>query len=1121
MKYKGLFYLRFLVLVSLFISANLLSQSVSHIHEQLRFKYLNVDNGLTNNRVRGITQDKYGFIWLGTRKGISRYNGYHIDQYLEYYEDGENVFFRETRGIFCDSSNTIWVTGNYGICFYDWIENKFKKFKHPDITGDLTYSGGVDGDLNGNIWFSTNLGIMRYNPTENTIKIIEHKENTPGYLPPGSLEKILVDSNNNIWFGYLKEGVGYYNQETGKIYHFTSSDDPFSVVGNRVERLYEDTEGNIWIGDYNDGVSKYSFKTGKFKRYYIEPGVKESGRVRGMAEDPKGNFWFGTQAGLYLFNRADETFFKYAYVEHPISILGHNSIQDILIDNQEGLWLGTHAGGASYTNLNASGFIKYMNSNIPSNYFLNDKNVYSLAFDKNNNIWVGTENGGLNYLDRKSGKFTYFKINPDNSNSPTSNNIKDIRIDENNNIWFGTYRGGLNFYNTTSKKFKSFAKSKDNPNGLEDETVYCLFFDPVDPNMLWVGCIEGLYLMDIKNESFTKITGENKAFSNVPELSSRIFSIYASNDKVFFGLNKLSVLDRKTNAFKTYEMINKVGISQIDFIISDKNNNIWFGLNSAYLVRFDITKNQFKLYGHEQGLPLTELLEAEDDKFGNIWISTSNGIIKLENIIDTPESFTIRTYDNSDNLQSLEFLYHSKAESPAGEILFGGINGFNSFKPENIKLNPYKPNAIITKLVISNREVGVNEEVFGRKLLNKPILETDFIQFHYKIKTFTFYFTAFHFVAPENNKFAYKLEGYDDDWNYTDANVRFASYSNIKRGNYIFKVKASNNNGVWMDNPVTINIKITPPFWKTYWFYGIVVFVIAFMVYLFIKWREEQLRRDKETLQHQLAEGKKEIEKSKEILTKQTEELQRRDIAEREQKWYNTGMVKIGDIITQNKDNIEELSKKFLNRLLEYLDAEQGVIYILNDDDVDHKYLEYLVGFGLTKKKLKQKRIEIGENLIGTCFKEGQIIQMENISEDYTQINSGIGNTSTLHLILIPFKQDKLTLGVIELASLKKVEQFKLKFIEDISSMFSANLFSSKTGQKMNELLLKTQKQTEELHAQEEELRQNMEEMLATQDEASRKEHELIEINEMHEKKETELLAIIKEKEQLISRLKK
>ena len=861
--------------------------------------------------------------------------------------------------------------------------------------------------------------------------------------------------------------------------------------------------GNIWIGHNNNGTSKYSYRTSKFTRYYPDPGLKEAGRVRGIIEDGQGNFWFGTQAGLYLFDRKTETFRRYAYADNPISTLSHNSIQVMMIDNQEGLWIGTFAGGVSYTNLNSSGIIKYEYSKIPSEYYLNDKSVYSLLFDKKENIWVGTENGGLNYLDRETGKFTYLIQGNGDENGTRSNNIKDMYIDENDLVWFGTYKGGMSYYNPRTNKFRHYEKRPEFPNGISDETVFIVYPDPIDNNLLWVGGADKLYKFNKTNETFTRISPETSGYINTPNIS-RIYGVAHNNDNImaFATISYLIFLDRNSNTFFYQDKFNGNRIGHCDFVFFDKYGYLWAGVDNSYLVRYNIQDNKYIVINDSLGLEPVQYFEGIDDDNGNIWLSSNNGLYKLEGIIDNVDTVKLKHYD----------------KSKSGEIAFGGINGFNSFWPDKVRPNPFKPNVIVSKLIIGGKEVKPGEKVFGKVILNKPIMETENVVFHYKIKLFTFHFNGFHFVAPENNQFRYKLEGYDEDWNVTGANVRSATYSNIPRGNYVFRVDASNNNGAWSEKPFSIEIKVTPPFWKTYWFYAIILIFLAFLVYLFIKWRERQLKHDRDILEEKLKKGQQEINNSKAEVARQAEELRQRDIAEKEQKWHNQGMIILGDVITKNKNNLKDLSKSFLSNLINYSEAHQGVIFSLNDDDDSNKFLEFLAGYALSKKKLNQKKIDIGEGLIGVCFKEKETMVVDDIPDGYTEVGSGVGAVVPKHIILFPLKMDEIVLGVIELSFINEIEEYKIRFIEKISEMFTSNLFSSKTNDKMKILLERSQQQAEEMQAQEEEMRQNMEEMQATQDEAARREQELINLNKEMEMKEKSFQKSIREKEKALKK---
>lgn len=1093
--------LRFHVVVFLFFLpfANY-SQTNENIQEQLTFKYLHTDNGLSNNRIRSIEQDKYGYIWIGTAKGISRFNGLKIDKYLEYINDSSISYLTDVSCILCDSKNNIWITGGVGVCKFNWDENIFYKFSHEDTINreEDTYIG-IDEDSKGNIWFAATNSLQKFDVENNKIEIFaQNSNNDNAAIPEGLIRILFIDSRDNVWMGYRAGGAAacYLDQKNGKIHEFNRGNPEDMLTQAQVEKIYEDKNGDIWIGHFNSGISVYSFSTKKFKKFIPDSNDTKSWRVRGFAEDRLGNFWIGTRAGLYKFKRRDNTFSKYAHTEHPISILSHNSIVQMMIDNQDDLWLGTYSGGVSYTNLNRSGITKYTSSKTQSEYFLFDDNVYALAFDRNDNIWVAPEYGGLNYLDKETGKFKLFKVITANGDDPVNNNIKDIIVNNENNLWFGTFDGGLFYFDTKNELFKSYLRSEDNPDGLDETTIYSLYFDILDPDMLWVGSTNGLYLMDIENEEFTR-TGPNlQDRFNVPDISGRIWTIYGDDENMYFGSSQLSILSRKSNEFKSYQEINGIQINHVNFIISDRKGIVWFGLNSIYIVRFDITNSKFRIYGPEQGLPVFEYQEAEDDRLDNIWVSSNNGLIKLENIIADPDSFKVLTYDLSDNLQSLTFNFHSKAVSRSGEIAFGGQKGFNSFRPENVKLNSHKPTAIITKLTIANKEVGVHEKIFGKEILTESLLTTNTLRFHHKIKTFMLHFNAPHYVNPEKNEFAYMLEGFDNEWIYTTANASFAVYSNLKKGNYTFKVKASNNDGVWADTPTIMKIKVIPPFWNTLVFYIFVVISIVIVIWIFIQRREKMLKRDKEILEEKLQKGEEQINRQRKDVERQSEELRKRDEAERDQKWHNKGMIQIGKVMTEGENNLKKLVQAFLVELLHYLDCIQGAIVLLNNEDPNDEFLELVYGYAISKDKLKKRRIEIGESLLGACFRDGKTMFITNVPKDYCKISSGLGYTEAKSLLLVPLKHSDSILGVLELSSIKLLEKREIKFAETICETFSSNLFTTKANQKMNEFLENSKQQAEEMKSQEEEMKQNLEEMQAMQEEASRKENKLMEENE-------------------------
>jgi ligand-binding sensor domain-containing protein/septum formation inhibitor MinC len=1070
-------------------------QLSNRIHEQLRFSYITIDDGLANNRVRGLGYDKNGFVWIGTRLGISRFDGYDVVSYTQYLADDTIFNFEETREILTDHQGTVWAVGVYGICFFDWAKNMFVEFSHPELDININNTFGLAQDSKGNIWFGTRQGLLRYNPQSKEVYLYKHDAENPKSLPRGNLNKILVTRNDHVWYCFERDGVGFHDPETGGFNRFLPNNNPNSLAESRTESLFEDSKGNVWIGHNNNGLSRYSYITKDFTRLYPEEGSKEAGRVRGIVEDKRGNLWFGTQGGLYLYNQKNQTFRLYASAEHPISTLSHNSIQTMIIDDQEGLWLGTFAGGVSYTNLNSSGIVWYQYSNIRSEYYLNDKSVYSLTFDHDNNIWVGTENGGLNFLDRETGKFQYFTENLSTNNAPRSNNIKDIYVDGDGLVWFGTYKGGMSYYDPSNKSFKHYQRRDDYPQGIKEETIFIIHPDATDPDLLWVGTTNRIYVFDKKEEKFTHISPESKSYKNVPKISRAYDVCFVGNNKLAFAVDDfIMIVDCLNKEIQTIAKVGDVEVDESNFVFTDKQGFLWAGINNNALVRCDLKTGNNVYIDVNNGLPDAEILEGTCDNAGNVWLSSNRGIWKIEGIINDQKNFTVVQYNKSDNVQSMEFLYHSQAKSNDGEILFGGINGFNSFYPENVKPNEYLPKVFPTKLSVVGKEVEVGQKVFGKVLLKKPIMETKQLALNHKMKLFRIDFTGIHYVAPKNNKFKYILEGFDDDWHHVGANMRSATYSNIPRGTYRFMVDATNNNGMWSGNPYVLEMKVTPPFWKTIWFYSILAIMLTIAIILVVKWRERQLHHDKQMLEEQLKKGQEEINRGKMEVAKQSEELRQRDIAEQEQRWIQTGVVQLGEVITNNKNDLKELCKKFLGSLVQYLDAQQGAVFILNDDNGSYKFLELHHGYALNKTQLSKKKIEIGEGLVGVCFKDNETMVVNELPKGYTQVGTGLGDVVPVQLLLTPLKVDEMVLGVLEISVISKLEDFKIKFVEKICEMFSSNIFTSRTNKKMQDMLLNSQQQAEEMQSKEEEMRQSMEELQATQEELQRKQDQIRQI---------------------------
>ncbi len=378
--------------------------------------------------------------------------------------------------------------------------------------------------------------------------------------------------------------------------------------------------------------------------------------------------------------------------------------------------------------------------------------------------------------------------------------------------------------------------------------------------------------------------------------------MYNREQDNFIHYGEVNVTDKETGG---------IGNVSVYSLYEDSKKRLWIGTNGGGLNLFNRENKTFKIYRMSDGLPNDVILGIQEDEAGNLWLSTNEGLCKFN-----PDSLTFKNYNASDGLQSNQFGRWAFRKLSAGELLFGGVNGFNMFLPEKVQDNPYKPPVYITGFKLFNEDIEIGEE----SVLKKNILVTKHIKLKYNQSIFSFEYTALNYRQSQKNRYMYMMEGFNDEW--IDAkNERKVSFTNLDPGNYVFRVKASNNDGIWNEEGASLEITIVPPFWRTWWFYIISAALIVYAVYYIIRRREEQVKKDKAVLEKNIKEGKKELEKQKKEIEKQGITLQKKEEAERVQKWYNAGLAKFSDLTSKNKDDLKILAKVLISNLVEYLEA--------------------------------------------------------------------------------------------------------------------------------------------------------------------------------------------------------
>lgn len=788
--------------------------TLSHpLHAQendLKFQHFSIEDGLSHSKVNCIFQDSRGFLWLGTNDGLNKFDGYDFTVYRWNPNEPQGLSAQLVRAVLQDSKGNLWIgMEGGGLNLFDRKANSFRHFT-PDSASAIKISSedvnSIIEDRQGNLWLGTGNGLDLFDP---------QNQRAINYVPPSLAAEprrakivnvVYEDRQNNLWVGSLNNGLWLFDRDRKSFTCYQHDPrNPHSLGDNDVRSIHEDSQGNLWIGTTFGGLNLFDRRTKTFRRFFPNGNNAESNTIRAIFDDGAGKLWVGNRSGLYHFDTRTSRFIHYQHDPNNPYSLSHNSIQCIFRDAKGDLWIGTR-DGLNFINTNISGFVHFQ-AKAHDRRFLNNKAVYAIWEDRQGGLWFGTEEGGLNHLDRETGLFTYYKHDSQNPYSLSVNNIKAIVEDGGGNLWIGTFQGGLNFFERSSQRFFHYQNRLQDPASLAGNEVSALLLD--DAGELWVGTFEnGLDIWDKKKRQFRHF------FAELGMPAYRMISALRQDrqGKIWIGSNRgrLGRWDKEKREFKPYQLpINSTITIEIRSFFEDDAGNLWIGSTGGGLYVFNRKDETFKAFTMQDGLPSNVIYGILQDEQKLLWLSTTNGLVKFN-----PQTGASKTYYKENGLQSNQFCYNAYLKSRRGEMLFGGINGVTAFYPENIRENTYVPPVVITNLKIFNRPVGINGP---DGILKKSITETQEISLSYRHSVFSLEFAALNYAISAQNQYAYKMEGFDKDWNLV-GNRRFATYTNLNPGTYTFRVKAANNDGLWNEQGALIRVTITPPFWQTWWF---------------------------------------------------------------------------------------------------------------------------------------------------------------------------------------------------------------------------------------------------------------------------------------------------------------
>jgi len=820
----------------------------------LNFEHFGTRDGLSQINVNCIIQDSRGFMWIGTRNGLNRYDGYKFIVYRYDSKDEHSLSNNMVNDLVEDADGNVWIATANGLNRYDRKAGTFTRIVHDNNNSNSLSNNILNRlvfDNNGMLWIATqNGGLDCYDLKTKRFAHHQHANTVKGTISDNNVRTVYKDSHGHIWAGTSSGGLNLYDAQKNSFTAYPFIDQvSHGVLGSNVISIAENSKNELWIGTQEDGLFLFNEQSGTSQNFRYEennPSSLSSNTIYCMKKDEAGNLWLGTEnGGLSVFDAKNQTFYRYIHDEVDGNSLNGNSIYGICRDRLGNIWLGAFSGGINLFKRSTSNFALYRHNSLPNS--LSNNYVLSLLEDRNENIWVGTDGGGLNKFDPKSETFTHYK---QGKNGISGNYVLALTQDKEDKLWIGTWGNGMTVMDPKTGKCDYFGKDAAGAHKLSGNNVYNLMQDR--EGKMWISIFGGgLNCYDKKTNT---IKYYNLDLNNPKSISSNYIYSFLEDSKgrIWIGTSDggLNLINQKSNTFTAFqhcEKKNSISNNGVTDIFEDSKGRLWLCTLSG-LDLFDPETKHFTIYTKKEGLPSDITYAIKEDERGKLWVSTNNGLSRMDPVTGKFKKFT-----TEDGIQGDEFKPHSALKASNGKLYFGGINGFNSFYPGHVSEPSDLSPVLVTGIQVYNKPLTVAKNDKDPSPLKQDIADTKSIDLSYKQSTIELEFASLDFGSADKKEYAYKLESFDSEW--VDVGSRnTASYTNLPAGQYVFKVKCRINNGAWSPVKDTLKITIIPPFWLTWWFKLLTVVAAVAAIYGIFKYRVRSIALQKLELEKQVEE---------------------------------------------------------------------------------------------------------------------------------------------------------------------------------------------------------------------------------------------------------------------------
>jgi signal transduction histidine kinase/DNA-binding response OmpR family regulator/streptogramin lyase len=819
--------------------------------EEARFARFAIQDGLSQNSVSALVQDHHGFLWVGTQDGLNRFDGYEFKVYRPDVDDPGAISDGMVTALALDGNGGLWVgTRHGGLNYYLRREERFVTYRAGPGGPAGNYITNLLVARDGLLWVATSEGVSRRGGGPRT----DSFETVFGRRAFGLAE----GPDGAIWIGADDGTLHVYRK--GTLTEVPLGAQPGRGTGVTIRTILADRPGEVWIGTHSTELIRLG-GAGIVTRYTIGPADEtDPGRIRSLARDPDGGLWIGgLSTGLVYFDPARNLHITFREQPQDPHGLSHDDILSLLVDRERALWVGTLSGGLNRLLLGTTGFTHHRHQPGVAGS-LSHNIVTAFARTADGAIWVGTDGGGINSLDPRTGRFGATRMRGGAADGLAR--VWALHADQYGALWAGTWGAGLNVRWPGATEFDPLAT-------MPAQIITAI---AEDANSLWVGSTDGgLARLGHGGELLAHYL---PAPQDPHGLQDRhVTSLWVDGDGSVWlgswssGLARLTPGDGRFIHFRHFpEAPAGVPHDRIRALARARDGTLWLG-TGAGLARFDDQQERIEHFGGRHGLPPGTVYGIVEDADGRLWLSTNMGLLRYD-----PVRASTRVFTPAEGVQEYEFNGGAYLALPDGRALFGGINGFNIVEPQAIRPAHAPPKVVITDFLLFGRPVRPSEAVDNPGIL-AAASELESLRLPHRYNMLSFRFAAPLPVAPRQLRYAYRLEGFDDDWRIASAGERSAVYTNLAPGRYLLRVRAAGADDLWSEEDRVVELRILPPWWRSAPAYFAYLLALLLAITALVQWRTYALRRRTEMLRAQVRERTRRLAEQKRLIEDQARHL--------------------------------------------------------------------------------------------------------------------------------------------------------------------------------------------------------------------------------------------------------